>query len=400
MFGQIIPRRDEGFFARIFSNESEAGWDRRHRRVGVATLQPATVMRVDAAEFVPLAGSSSADGSWIQGSSHPATFGGVENGLSADSPAFDVSWQAPPWEVWHGQDYAAPVPEYNPPDSSEAAPIDTFLTPQLLDEIPEQVHSLPLSPKSGKEAQDDGSLSDALPQNDHATASLQDRNASHSHPADSFFINFLSPAAGTGGAASSTCPSATAGSSAGVLSVHGRKLLWTLTGRDCQSCNDLFVLDEWPQGEGVESQRFVVAGLVLRLVFFPAGSALTGDGDCAVGLLSEDTCTDADVQDKAKLKFELFLNDRRSGTKVMLGQKFSALDVWGPNGKHSMLNVTKKVATFEAWLGNRARGSKQLYTAPTGSFSQPIEGKPDFSSETDTITVGLEVYSNLMLGLR
>ena len=71
--------------------------------------------------------------------------------------------------------------------------------------------------------------------NDHATASLQDRNASHSHPADSFFINFLSPAAGTGGAASSTCPSATAGSSAGVLSVHGRKLLWTLTGRDCRS---------------------------------------------------------------------------------------------------------------------------------------------------------------------
>ena len=65
-----------------------------------------------------------------------------------------------------------------------------------------------------------------------------------------------------------------------------------------------------------------------------------------------------------------------------------------------VLLLEAEVATFEAWLGNRARGSKQLYTAPTGSFSQPIEGKPDFSSETDTITVGLEVYSNLMLGLR
>ena len=43
------------------------------------------------------------------------------------------------------------------------------------------------------------------------------------------------------------------------------------------------------------------------------------------------------VQDKAKLKFELFLNDRRSGTKVMLGQKFSALDVLESNGKDSML---------------------------------------------------------------
>ena len=57
----------------LLERAREAGWDRRHRRVGVATLQPATVMRVDAAEFVPLAGSSSADGSWIQGSSHPAT---------------------------------------------------------------------------------------------------------------------------------------------------------------------------------------------------------------------------------------------------------------------------------------------------------------------------------------
>ena len=65
-------------------------------------------MRVDAAEFVPLAGASSAEDSWTQGS-QPSTLGpqarpvfpnpggcweprytgaGVASGLSADSPAF------------------------------------------------------------------------------------------------------------------------------------------------------------------------------------------------------------------------------------------------------------------------------------------------------------------------
>ena len=35
------------------------------------------------------------------------------------------------------------------------------------------------------------------------------------------------------------------------------------------------------------------------------------------------------LQEKAKLKFELFLNGRRSGSKVMLGQSFSALEQRG-----------------------------------------------------------------------
>ena len=42
----------------------------------------------------------------------------------------------------------------------------------------------------------------------------------------------------------------------------------------------------------MEPQCFL-PGVILRLVFFPAGSALTGDGDCAVGLLSEDACCKA-----------------------------------------------------------------------------------------------------------
>ena len=35
---------------------------------------------------------------------------------------------------------------------------------------------------------------------------------------------------------------------------------------------------------------------------------------------------DLACQEKTKLKFELFLNGRRSGAKVMLGQKFSYLE--------------------------------------------------------------------------
>jgi hypothetical protein len=52
----------------------------------------------------------------------------------------------------------------------------------------------------------------------------------------------------------------------------------------------------------------------LRLALFPTGAAFTEEGSSAVALLCEE---------KAKLKFELFLNARSSGTKVMLGKKFS-----------------------------------------------------------------------------
>ncbi|CAE7310212.1 unnamed protein product, partial [Symbiodinium pilosum] len=264
-------------------------------------------MRVDAAEFVPFAAASN-DDAWT-GSSHPSMYGGgvgAASGLSADSPAFvpgaqDVTaWQTvPPWEVWQaGRDHSAPVAEYGAamPECTETAPIvtyvdeETFLTPQLLEEMPElaahSMHSLPLSP-SGKEAPDDGNLPESpekelLFSHSHASFSGSSQAATTEEPSRH------SELTGTGCATSSTCPSATTGSCAGVLSVHGRKLHWTLTGRDCQSCNDLFLLDEWPQGEGVESPRFVVAGVPLRMIFFPAGAALTGEGDCAVGVLCED----------------------------------------------------------------------------------------------------------------
>uniref|UniRef100_A0A7S1AK76 Uncharacterized protein n=1 Tax=Noctiluca scintillans TaxID=2966 RepID=A0A7S1AK76_NOCSC len=88
---------------------------------------------------------------------------------------------------------------------------------------------------------------------------------------------------------------------------EGRLLKWDVPG----------VWDELRQmehGKSLESARFCVAGNVLRVAFFPAGATYTSDGDCAVALLSDE---------KTKLKFELFLNDRSSGTKVLLGSKFS-----------------------------------------------------------------------------
>jgi len=334
-------------------------------------------MRVDAAEFVPVAATE-----WAQGSFVPMS--GADK-LSADSPAFvpgaasqqaGMSWQQPPWEAWETgfdySDYTAPAMEYGVtepeymdalpqhaepelefanagliPNTESPVPMvtyvdeDTFLTPQPMEET-DALQSAPISPKSGRDALDDINFSEQADKVHQSGPSSNSQASCHSRGSSQAGTIDLERSrqcelTGTGCAASSTCPSATAGC-CGVLSVHGRKLHWTLTGSDCQSCRD-FALDEWPQGEGVESPKFVVAGVALRLTFFPAGAPVTGDGDCAVGVLCED---------KAKLKFELFLNGRRSGTKVMLGQKFSC------------------------------------------DFR-----RPEFASEADMITVALEVYSNL-----
>lgn len=106
----------------------------------------------------------------------------------------------------------------------------------------------------------------------------------------------------------------------GSLRVDGRKLVWTISSVDC-SKREPRPLDSIPQGESIRSCKFCVAGVVLQLAFFPSGTNLTGEGDCAVGVHGGE---------KAKLKFQLFLNGRGSGTKVMLGQKFSC-DFKKPN---------------------------------------------------------------------
>lgn len=94
----------------------------------------------------------------------------------------------------------------------------------------------------------------------------------------------------------------------GNLRVEGQRLHWELPGPWAE-------LTQVPRGTSLISPRFSVAGVSsLRLALFPLGASLTAKGDCAVALLCEE---------RAKLKFELFLNARSSGMKVMLGKKFS-----------------------------------------------------------------------------
>ena len=38
----------------------------------------------------------------------------------------------------------------------------------------------------------------------------------------------------------------------------------------------------------------LMKGVPLRMIFFPAGAALTGEGDCAVGVLCEDGTSQRD----------------------------------------------------------------------------------------------------------
>ena len=236
------------------------------------------LMRVNASEFIPSV-------SWDATSKQPAQ-------LSAQSPVFVPGGASPgitdsqPWSAstqWEAWQPGSDAYQYAP--FSEASYVDeeSFLTPQLLPESERAAEST-LSPKSeGRE--DDAPDADPWP-------------SSHSQ---------TSNGSATGG-------SSTVRPRVGSLNIEQRKLQWYLEPSDWSDLGFELAPNEWPKGQGVESPKFFVAGLTLRLAFFPTGTALTGEGDCAVALLCEE---------KAKLKFELFLNGRRSGTKVMLGQKFS-----------------------------------------------------------------------------
>lgn len=93
----------------------------------------------------------------------------------------------------------------------------------------------------------------------------------------------------------------------GTLQVQGQRLCWELA----EAVDGLLQV---PRGSCRESPWFGVAGVRLQLTFFPTGTGLTDAGDSAVALQSDE---------KTKLKFELFLNQKSSGMKVMLGKKFS-----------------------------------------------------------------------------
>mmetsp|Transcript_16740 Transcript_16740/g.19930 ORF Transcript_16740/g.19930 Transcript_16740/m.19930 type:complete len:250 (-) Transcript_16740:18-767(-) len=220
-------------------------------------------MRVDAVEFVP-SGTRLGPNAF-----HPGPQ------LSAASPAFvPGSYQAP----WGPAAEASYVSADHFAETISYVDEESFLTPQLLDEPQASVPSTLGSPKSSGE--DGVADADPWPSN-HSQVSNSSTGLSDSVPR---------PCAGT-------------------LTVEGRRLQWHLEE------NGLGQGEAFPRGRGVDSPKFSVAGVTLRLVFFPAGTSLTdGDGQCAVAVVSEE---------KAKLKFELFLNGRRSGMKVMLGQSFS-----------------------------------------------------------------------------
>mmetsp|Transcript_55942 Transcript_55942/g.111162 ORF Transcript_55942/g.111162 Transcript_55942/m.111162 type:complete len:258 (-) Transcript_55942:152-925(-) len=93
----------------------------------------------------------------------------------------------------------------------------------------------------------------------------------------------------------------------GTLQVQGQRLCWELA----EAVDELLQV---PRGSCRESPWFGVAGVRLQLTFFPTGTGLTDAADSAVALQSDE---------KTKLKFQLFLNQKTSGMKVMLGKKFS-----------------------------------------------------------------------------
>eukprot|EP00435_Cladocopium_sp_Y103_P039795 s2557_g10.t1 len=243
------------------------------------------LMRVDATEFVP-------SGTW-SALQRPAPK------LSAASPVFVPGasgaagyGQAKPWQSqaeWGEHDWQ-PAAEHPYADFSEPIYVDeeSFLTPQLLPdsepELPEPVEAASSrgSPKSTGEAVETGEVDDVP-------------------DADPWPSNRSQASQSSAGLGAASRPRA------GTLRVQQRQLRWLLDeGPDFGH--------DWPRGRGVDSPKFSVAGVTLRLVFFPSGTALTSDGQCAVAVLCEE---------KTKLKFELFLNGRRSGSKVMLGQSFS-----------------------------------------------------------------------------
>jgi hypothetical protein len=116
-------------------------------------------------------------------------------------------------------------------------------------------------------------------------------------------------------------------SDSGSLQIEGQRVLWDVPGVWEE-------LSQTPRDQCLTSRHFSVAGSwPLRLAFFPTGAALTEDGNSAVGLICEE---------KQKLKFELFLNARSSGMKVMLGKKFSC-DFRQPQASEGTITVGAEV---------------------------------------------------------
>lgn len=246
-------------------------------------------MRVDAIEFVPERRTwqapapklSAASPVFVPGASGVG-YGQAQQGWHSQADWGHHDWQPAAEHALHP--YAA---EFSEPIYVDE---ESFLTPQLLPES---------EPEPAEPAEPSAS-SRGSPKSTEAGEAVE-AEADDVPDADPWPSNRSQASQSSAGLGAATRPRV------GTLTVQQRQLRWLLDeGPDFGH--------DWPRGRGVDSPKFSVAGVTLRLVFFPLGTALTSDGQCAVAVLCEE---------KAKLKFELFLNGRRSGSKVMLGQSFS-----------------------------------------------------------------------------
>eukprot|EP00747_Dinoflagellata_sp_TGD_P170739 gnl/TRDRNA2_/TRDRNA2_203071_c0_seq1.p1 gnl/TRDRNA2_/TRDRNA2_203071_c0~~gnl/TRDRNA2_/TRDRNA2_203071_c0_seq1.p1 ORF type:complete len:201 (-),score=18.13 gnl/TRDRNA2_/TRDRNA2_203071_c0_seq1:34-636(-) len=125
------------------------------------------------------------------------------------------------------------------------------------------------------------------------------------------------------------------GKSCGCFRGEGRRLTWEVQGWD--------VPRDLARGDCLTSAAFGVAGVSpLRLLLYPNGEPLTAEGWCAAGLLSES-------QEKAKRKFEVFMNGRSSGANVLLGKTLTC-DFRRPDTSHGGgLSIDMKVHENLLW---------------------------------------------------
>eukprot|EP00929_Paragymnodinium_shiwhaense_P120730 TRINITY_DN92767_c0_g1_i1.p1 TRINITY_DN92767_c0_g1~~TRINITY_DN92767_c0_g1_i1.p1 ORF type:complete len:302 (+),score=77.14 TRINITY_DN92767_c0_g1_i1:117-1022(+) len=278
-------------------------------------------MRCDAAEFVPGAFAKpepvDSDLSAVDSGSAAGPAGESRwRGFSADAAEFVPGvWGGAPGAAestngYHGSYSGGPfdaaasgLASTLMMEQSSYIDVETFLTPQLLAisvlkkrRAETEEETAPFKPGKGGEAAAAERAADAAAADAVAAALAADRIDDSAAAAEE---------------------AASEPDVQGDLSISGRRLTWLVPGHWEE-------LLRTPQGSCLRSPPFEVAGVSpLQLALFPRGGNLTADGFCSVGVFGEE---------KTKLKFEVFLDAKSSGTKVMLGKTFSC-DFRRPRGE-------------------------------------------------------------------
>jgi len=214
-------------------------------------------MRVDAAEFVPTSldeagtkeDATTPKGSGTALSADTPEF--VPGQLSADVPEFvpgalaagEWGGSGGKWEGHGYNTYSESVP-YPGGGNFQYMDEEQFLTPQLL----------PPGVEENEKAEEEQwpSLGEAVKK--------VSKGVGKSNPAPAAEVASSGPVAGKG---------------VGELKVQGKQMLWTVASDDCPEGT---FLEDIEEGDSLKSCRFCVAGVLLRLEFFPAGTSLSGWG--------------------------------------------------------------------------------------------------------------------------